>query len=71
MTLSVCLRVSWVLQEWAGYTSSRCTSSGIAGNHLFPLQPAAKQQWLAQVAQALAETLDAALMMAEAPAGCC
>jgi surfactin synthase thioesterase subunit len=57
------------LQEWATYTSSRCTLSGIDGNHLFPLQPAAKQQWLTQVAQALAQTLDAAQSAAEAPAG--
>jgi surfactin synthase thioesterase subunit len=64
------MRVFCVLQEWASYTSSRSTLSGIDGNHLFPLQPAAKQQWLTQVAQALAETLDAAQVITEAPAGC-
>ncbi|WIA19313.1 hypothetical protein OEZ85_003946 [Tetradesmus obliquus] len=46
-----------MVQEWASYTSSTCTATAVDGNHLFPLQPAAKQQWLTQVAAALAESL--------------
>uniref|UniRef100_A0A383VJE5 Thioesterase domain-containing protein n=1 Tax=Tetradesmus obliquus TaxID=3088 RepID=A0A383VJE5_TETOB len=46
-----------MVQEWASYTSSTCTATAVDGNHLFPLQPAAKQQWLTHVAAALSEPL--------------
>eukprot|EP00882_Tetradesmus_deserticola_P030617 GHRQ01034468.1.p1 GENE.GHRQ01034468.1~~GHRQ01034468.1.p1 ORF type:complete len:139 (+),score=53.60 GHRQ01034468.1:1-417(+) len=58
-----------MVQGWASYTSGTCSSSGIDGNHLFPLQPAAKQRWLTQVAQALAEALCCPQTTAGAPAG--
>ncbi|KAF6253165.1 Alpha/Beta hydrolase protein [Scenedesmus sp. NREL 46B-D3] len=57
-----------MVQEWASYTSSTCSASSIDGNHLFPLQPAAKQHWLTQVAQSLAESLGSASQTAAAAA---
>jgi hypothetical protein len=59
----------FALQEWAKYASSTCIATGINGNHLFPLQPAAKQQWLTQVTAALAESLGTPRASAAAPAG--
>lgn len=42
-----------MVQGWRAYTTAACSASCIDGNHLWPLQPAAKQAWLAQVAAAL------------------
>eukprot|EP00878_Enallax_costatus_P041452 GHUV01048236.1.p1 GENE.GHUV01048236.1~~GHUV01048236.1.p1 ORF type:complete len:409 (+),score=120.29 GHUV01048236.1:169-1395(+) len=65
--LSCPLRLFWgdkdrrvteqMVKEWGRYTTGVSTGTSIPGNHLFPLNPECKQQWLAGVAAALRQAL--------------